>query len=157
MLSDDDGSFQFGPTDLSIIAKLKANGRATNREIAEELGLAPNTVSSRIRQLEAAGLLRVIAVSDFSAHRHNVLIQLAIEVDNRNVWEAANELAAFPEVLAAHVINGNYDIDLLVAVEDFDALKRFMLESLATIKGIRSMEPSIAVDIRKYIFDHILT
>src|SRR5688572_24432912 len=103
MLSDDDGSFQFGPTDLAIITKLKANGRATNREIAEELGLAPNTVSSRIRQLEAAGMLRVIAVSDFSAHGHNVLIQLAIEVDNRNVWEAANELAAFPEVFAAHV------------------------------------------------------
>lgn len=157
MLSQDDGNSQFGPTDLLIIAQLKANGRATNREIAEELGLTPHTVSSRIRQMEAAGLLRVIAVSDFSAHDHNVLIQLAIELDNRNVWEAANELAEFPEVFAAHVINGNYDIDLLVAVEDFDALKRFMLESLATVKGIRSMSPSIAVDILKYNFDNIIT
>ena len=36
------------------------------------------------------------------------------------------------------------DIDLLIAVEDFDALKRFMLERLSGVRGIRSMTPSIS-------------
>ncbi|MBA16409.1 MAG: AsnC family transcriptional regulator [Sphingomonas sp.] len=144
-------------TDRAIIEKLRGNGRATNREIAEELGLTANTVSSRIRQMESAGQLRVIAVSDFAAHGHNVLIQLAIQLDNRSATEAAVELAGFPEVFAAHIVNGNYDIDLLIAVEDFDALKRFMLERLSGVRGIRSMTPSISVDILKYSFDHAIT
>jgi Lrp/AsnC family transcriptional regulator, leucine-responsive regulatory protein len=154
-LSDRD-SYKLDDTDRAIIDRLRRNGRATNREIAESLGLTANTVSSRIRQMEAAGQLRVIAVSDFSAHDHNVLIQLAVQLDNRSAREAAIELAAFPEVFATHVVNGNYDIDLLLAVEDFDALKRFMLESLSKVTGIRSMTPSIAVDILKYSFDHAL-
>ena len=149
--------YSLDATDRAIVDQLRINGRATNREIAAALGLTANTVSSRIRQMEAAGQLRVIAVSDFAAHDHNVLIQVAIELDNRTAEDAARELAAFPEVFAAHIVNGNYDIDLLIAVEDFDALKRFMLDHLAKVRGIRSMTPSIAVDIVKYSFDHALT
>ncbi len=67
------------------------------------------------------------------------------------------ELAAFPEVFAAHIVNGSYDIDLLLAVEDFDAVKRFMLDSLAKVRGIRSMTPAIAIDIVKYSFDQAFT
>jgi DNA-binding Lrp family transcriptional regulator len=154
-LADPD-NFTLDATDLAIVERLRRNGRATNREIAEDLGLTPNTVSSRIRQMEDAGQLRVIAVSDFSAHNHNVLIQIAIQLDNRSAEDAASELAAFPEVFAAHIVNGNYDLDLLIAVEDFTALKRFMLEDLAKVAGIRSMTPSIVVDILKYRFDHAL-
>ena len=145
-------SFEFDATDLAIIQRLKENGRATNREIAEELGLTANTVSARIRHMEEADNLRIIAVSDFSAHGHDVLIQLAIEIDNRPVIEAAEQIAQFPEVFAAHVVNGNYDIDCLVAVPDFDTLKHFMLDKLSKVAGIRSMSPSIAVDIVKYQF-----
>lgn len=145
--------FTFDDTDLAIIKKLKKNGRATNREIAEALGLTANTVSARIRQMEDADQLRVVAVSDFAAHGHDVLIQLAIEIDNRPVTEVAEQIAQFSEVFAAHVVNGNYDIDLLVAVPDFDSLKRFMFEKLSKVRGIRSMTPSIAVDIIKYRFE----
>lgn len=144
--------FTIDDTDLAIIQKLKEDGRATNREIAEALGLTANTVSSRIRQMEATEFLRVIAVSDFAAHGHDVLIQLAIEVDNRPAIDAAREIAQFPEVFAAHVVNGNYDIDLLLTVPDFEALKRFMLEKLSNVEGIRSIQPSIAVDVVKYQF-----
>jgi Lrp/AsnC family transcriptional regulator for asnA, asnC and gidA len=143
-------------TDRAIIALLRKDGRATNRELAEQLGLTANTVSTRIKQMENAGQMRVIAVSDFAAHDHKVLIQVAIQVDNRSVSETVTELAQFPEVFAAHVVNGNYDIDLLIAVEDFNALKQFMLHRLSNVRGIRSITPSIVVDILKYSFDQIL-
>ena len=149
--------FVIDTTDLAIIQILKANGRATNREIAEKLGLTANTVSSRIRQMEDADQLRVVAFSDFSAHGYDVLIQVAIEVDNRSVTDAASEISEFAEVFSVHVVNGSYDIDLLVAVSDFDTLKRFMLEKLSKVRGIRSMTPSIVVDIVKYRFDQSIT
>ncbi len=139
--------------DRAIVAHLRKNGRATNQQIADNLGLTAATVSSRIRRMEDADALRVVAVSDFSAHGYNVLLEIAIEVDGRPASEVAEELAKLPEVFAAHLVTGRYDIDILVALHDFDGLADLMLNKLAKIHGIRSLIPAIAIDVVKYEFD----
>jgi DNA-binding Lrp family transcriptional regulator len=108
--------FSFDETDLQIVAELRKNGRATNQQVAERLGLTATTVSSRIRRMEDADQLRVVAVSDFAAHGFDVLMQLAIEVDSRAASEVAAELAQFPEVFAVHIVTGRYDIDALIVL-----------------------------------------
>ena len=139
--------------DRAIVAHLRKNGRATNQQIADILGLTAATVSSRIRRMEDANALRVVAVSDFSAHGYNVLLEVAIEVEGRPASEVAEELATLPEVFAAHLVTGRYDIDILVALHDFDGLADLMLNKLAKIHGIRSLVPAIAIDVIKYEFD----
>lgn len=145
--------FTFDETDRQIVGELRANGRATNQQIAERLGLTATTVSSRIKRMEDADQLRVVAVSDFAAHGFEVLIQLAIEVDNRPASQVAHELAAFDEVFAIHLVTGRYDIDALVVLHDFSEISSFMLDRLGSVSGIRSITPSIAVDIPRYQFD----
>lgn len=145
--------FQFDATDRSIVDQLRANGRATNQQIAEQLGLTATTVSSRIKRMEDANQLRVVAVSDFSAHGFNFLMRVAVDVDGRPASEVAQELAQFPEVFATHLVTGRYDIDMLVALRDLDDLSGLILDKLSKVGGIRSMAPSIVVDIIKYKFD----
>ena len=145
--------FSFDETDLQIVAELRKNGRATNQQVAERLGLTATTVSSRIRRMEDADQLRVVAVSDFAAHGFDVLMQLAIEVDNRAASEVAHELAQFPEVFAVHIVTGRYDIDMLVALHGLEDLSDLLLEKFSRVRGIRSLVPSIVVDIVKYQFD----
>lgn len=145
--------FHVDDIDLSIIAELRADGRATNQQIASKLDLTAATVSTRIKRLEDANKLRVVAVSDFSAHGYNVLLQVAVEVDGRSAADVAAELAEIPEVFAVHLVTGRYDIDMLVALRSYDELSDLMLNKLAGVSGIRSMLPAIAVDILKYKFD----
>lgn len=145
--------FVIDEIDQSIIAQLRVDGRATNQQIANKLGLTAATVSTRIKRLEDANKLRVVAVSDFSAHGYNLLMQVAVEVDGRAAAEVAAELAGLPEVFAVHLVTGRYDIDMLVALRDYDELSELMLNRLAGVSGIRSMLPAIAVDILKYKFD----
>lgn len=145
--------FPIDATDRAIIEQLRSNGRATNQQIAEELGLTATTVSSRIKRMEEADQLRVVAVSDFAAHGFNFLMRVTVEVDGRKASDVASELAEFPEVFAVHVITGRYDIDMLVALTDLDDLAALMLDKFSQVKGIRSMAPSIVVDIIKYQFD----
>lgn len=140
-------------TDRNIVEQLRRNGRATNQQIAETLGLTATTVSARIRRMEDANQLRVVAVSDFAAHGYNFLMEVAIEVDGRPASDVANELSQFPEVFAAHIVTGRYDIDILVALRDFDDLSHLLLDKFSQVRGIRSMTPSIVVDIIKYQFD----
>lgn len=149
-MSDD---FSVDDIDLAIVEQLRINGRATNQQIANNLGLTAATVSTRIRRMEDADKLRVVAVSDFSAHGYNVLMELAIEVDGRPASEVAAELAEFPEVFAAHLVTGRYDIDMLVVLRDFSDLPALLLDKFSKVRGIRSMMPAIAVDVLKYQFD----
>lgn len=145
--------FLLDDIDRAIIAQLRANGRATNQQIADRLALTGATVSARIRRMEDANKLRVVAVSDFAAHGYNVLIEIAIEVDGRPAAAVAAELCELPEVFAAHLVTGRYDIDILVVLRDFDEIQTLLLDRLAKIAGIRSMTPAIAVDVVKYKFD----
>lgn len=145
--------FQFDETDRSIVQQLRVNGRATNQQIAESLGLTATTVSSRIRRMEDAQQLRVVAVSDFAAHGFNFLMRVTVEVDGRPASKVARELANFPEVFATHIVTGRYDIDMLVALHDLDDLSGLLLDKFSQIAGIRAMAPSIVVDIMKYQFD----
>ena len=145
--------FAMDDIDREIVSQLRKNGRATNQQIADKLNLTAATVSARIRRMEDANALRVVAVSDFSAHGYNVLLEVAIEVDGRPASEVAEELATLPEVFAAHLVTGRYDIDLLVALHDFDELSDLLLNKFATIRGIRSLVPAIAIDVVKYEFD----
>ncbi len=139
--------------DRLIVEQLRLNGRATNQQIADRLDLTAATVSARIRRMEDENKLRVVAVSDFSAHGYNVLMEVAIEVDGRPASEVSAELAEFPEVFAAHLVTGRYDIDILVALHDFDELPELMFNKLSKVRGMRSMMPAIAVDVVKYKFD----
>ncbi|WP_340586972.1 Lrp/AsnC family transcriptional regulator [Erythrobacter alti] len=139
--------------DEAIIAELRTDGRATNQQIATKLKLTAATVSTRIKRMEDANALRVVAVSDFSAHGYGLLIQVAVEVDGRPAADVAADLAELNEVFAVHLVTGRYDIDMLVALRNYDELSDFMLDRMADIGGIRSMLPAIAVDILKYKFD----
>ena len=145
--------FEIDDIDKSIIAELRRNGRATNQQVADRLSLTAATVSSRIRRLEKANKLRVVAVSDFRAHGYDVLLEIAIEVDNMPASSVAQELAKLDEVFAVHLVTGRYDISILVVLKNLEELQHFISKKMSTIRGIRSMMPAIAVDLVKYRFD----
>lgn len=144
---------QLDAVDQKIIEHLRRHGRASNQQIAEGLGLTATTVSSRIKRMEDANQLRVVAVSDFSAHGFNFLMRVMVEVDGRPASQVAHELAEIPEVFATHIVTGRYDIDMLVALHGLADLSDLLLEKFSRVRGIRTMVPSIVVDIVKYQFD----
>ncbi|WP_454560018.1 Lrp/AsnC family transcriptional regulator [Parapedomonas caeni] len=147
------GGYEFDDVDRRIVEILKRNGRATNQQIARRLSLAPATVSARIRRMEQANALRVVAVSDFNAYGYEALMAIAVEVQGRPAEDVAADLSALPEVFGAHLVTGRYEIELLVALQSMDDLPRFLLEAVSAIPGIRNLSPAIAVDVVKYKFD----
>lgn len=146
-------TFAFDETDRKIVEQLRQNGRATNQQIAESLNLIASTVSTRIRRMEDAGMLRVVAVSDFAVHGYHVLIHLAVQVSGRPALDVAEDLAVFPEVFAAHLVTGSYEISLLLTLHDIDELPSLITDRLSKVPGIRSMTPAIGLDIVRYGLD----
>ena len=145
--------FSLDETDFAIIEQLRRNGRASNQQIAEVLNLTAVTVATRIKRMEEADQLRAVGVADFSALGYNVLIKIAIEVDGRPASDVADDLVSFPEIFTIHRMTGRYEIDVLVALQDYSDFKGFLVEKLAKVHGIRSIFPAMVVDVVKFQFD----
>jgi Lrp/AsnC family leucine-responsive transcriptional regulator len=139
--------------DRRIIAALKSDGRATNQRIARSLHISPATVGARIRRLENRNAMRVVAVTDFAALGYKVLLAIGIEVQGRPAQDVAQELAALPQVFAAHLVTGARAVEILVALHDLDELEPFLLRDLGKIRGIGTLAAGIAADVIKYDFD----
>lgn len=147
------GDIPFSDADRAIVRELRVNGRATNQQIAEKLGLTATTVSSRIRRMEELNQLRVVAVADFAALGLDMLLRVAVHVAGRPASAVAEEMAKIPEVFAAHLVTGRHDIDLLLALQDFRALNYLLEEELGKIEGVTKLTPTIVLDVIKYKFD----
>lgn len=139
--------------DLNIMDILRTNGRATNQEIAERLSVTAATVSARLQKMEDARVMRVVAVTDFGAHGYNVLIAVGVKVAKRSVQAVGHELAELPEVLSVNIMNGEYDIEFLLALHDFSEVQKFLFDHIAGIEGVIHISSGIAVDIVKFEFN----
>jgi Lrp/AsnC family transcriptional regulator for asnA, asnC and gidA len=153
MAYDSEGAYELDDLDREIIAALRADGRATNQQIARSLKIAAATVSMRIRRMEELNAMRVVAVTDFAALGYTVLLAIGIEVKGRPAEDVAKDLAKLHEVFAVHLVTGARDIEILVALREFEELQEFLLVGVAKIRGVRSLTPAIAVDVIKYNFD----
>jgi Lrp/AsnC family leucine-responsive transcriptional regulator len=139
--------------EIGIIDILRDNGRATNLEIAERLGVTAATVSSRIKRLEESRAMKVVAVSDFAAHGFEILLAVGVKVAGRDVEQVAADLAILPEVFSINLMNGRFDLELLVALKTFDEIGLFLSDHVAHIEGIADLDAGVAYDIVKFEFN----
>lgn len=136
--------------DRQVIEILQDDGRASIQDIAQQLDSTSSTIRKRIRRMEDANVMRVVAVTDFSAAGYEMLLAIGIVVENRKPEDVGNDLAKLPEVFSVNLTTGVHDLDILVAAKDFEELSRFMHDELPGIKGIGKLTPGLTVDVLRY-------
>lgn len=133
--------------DRRILAELQADGRLTNNDLSERVGLSPSPCLRRVRALEAAGLIR-----GYTALLDPALLDLATSVfvrvwlvgqDDQTVQRFIDSILALPHVVECHMMAGDCDFLLRVVARDLDAYRRFQAEKLARIEGVRSLKTDI--------------
>ena len=136
--------------DRQIIDLLQQDGRMSIQDIAKTLSSTSSTVRKRIRRLEDANIMRVVAVTDFSAAGYELLLAVGIQVENRRPEEVGRELAELPEVFSVNMTTGVCELDVLVGARDFAELSHFLHEELPKISGIAKLSPGLTVDVLRY-------
>jgi len=147
------GAFEFSELDLKIIDILKKDGRTSNHQISEQTGVTTNVVATRIRRMEKAKAMKIVAVSDFSAYNYDVLLPIGVDVKGRRANDVAEDLAKLDEVASVQLVSGRHDIEILVTLPNLQQTGSFLLEKLSKVKGVRDLDPSFAVEIIKFDFD----
>ncbi len=125
--------------DRAIIAELQADGRRPYTEIARTVGLAEATVRQRIRRLERKGVIQVVAVvAPLRLGLRRVLI--GVRVRGRTLTDVEGQLRVLPEVDYVGVTTGSYDLVLMAACSDEEAVAELVTERIRAIPGVDSLD-----------------
>ena len=140
-------------TDRRIIRALQRNGRMTNLDLAEEVGLSPSPCLRRLRALEKNGAIRGYSVEvDAKAYGLPVTVMVRVTLDGHDegtVKRFENKIRAIPEVLECFVMSGLSDYLLRVVVGDLEDYERFVRARLHPIGGIGSIDTSFVYGVVK--------
>ncbi|WP_439533259.1 Lrp/AsnC family transcriptional regulator [Polymorphobacter sp.] len=135
--------------DRAILDLLQRDGRATNQDVADAIGLSPSPCLRRIRRLEADGLITgYVALLDAQALGLSVTAFVRVRLDRQQdrVLEAfETAVTAFPEVMECYLMTGEADYQLRVLVGSLGAFEDFLRQKLTRIPGVGQVTTSFAL------------
>jgi Lrp/AsnC family leucine-responsive transcriptional regulator len=135
--------------DRKILAVLMENGRATNVEIAEKVGLSEAPCSRRIKRLEADGVIRGYSANlEPGAIGIGFVAFVTLVLDYVTAATAdkfAEEMQAIPEIVSCYIVSGGYDAILHVAAADSTAYSDIVFNRLRRIPGVKDVRSSFVM------------
>ena len=135
--------------DKKILRTLSRQGRLTNAELAEQVGLSPSPCWTRVKRLEQAGVIKgYAALLDQGALGlpDTVFIEVMMErhdEDHLRRFEAA--VKDIPEILECHLVTGEYDYVIKAAVGGTMGYERLLRDRLYRLPGVRHTRTSFAL------------
>ncbi|MBN8508838.1 MAG: Lrp/AsnC family transcriptional regulator [Burkholderiales bacterium] len=136
--------------DRRILAHLQTDGRATNLELAQAVGLSPAQCHRRHKRLEAQGYVkRYEARLNAEKLRLGVIafIDVAMEKGHiRDLTKFTDAITGLPEVLECYSVTGDFDYVIKVIARDLKSLSQFLMDRLMRLPGVNSVRSSICLD-----------
>lgn len=136
--------------DERIIAAMRQDGRISNRDLAKIVGVNEATVRTRVRRLELANNLRVVAIRDLGAMGYGYLSAVGVQVKGRSVVEVGEDLAKIPQVMTVNATIGAYDIELQVVARDIDEMANLLTNEIPKVRGVVRLAPGLSLKVLKY-------
>lgn len=145
--------------DRQILQLLQQDGRISNQDLADKIGLSPSPCLRRVRALEEAGLIIGYQVQlDAKKLGLSLMALIHISMDQHtperfNAFEA--QISEIPEVLECLLITGqSADYQLKVVVKDMDAYQELLLNRITRIPGVTGVHSSFVL--RRVVDQRIL-
>jgi Lrp/AsnC family leucine-responsive transcriptional regulator len=137
-------------TDRRILTELQKNGRISNLELADAIGLSPSPCLRRVKQLEDSGIIEGYTAL-LNASRLGLklmaLIQINMDKHTPDRFEHfENMIKSYPEVLECLLIAGqSADYLLKIAVQDMEVYQDFLLNKITKIPGVTDVHSSFVL------------
>jgi len=136
--------------DRQILTILQAEGRISNQELAERIGLSPSPCLRRVQTLEKAGLIlgyRALLDARALGLSLTALIQISMDQHTPERFEHfERRIREIPEVLECLLITGqDADYLLKVVVADMDAFQDLLLNRITRIPGVTGVHSSFVL------------
>lgn len=132
--------------DVQIIEHLKKDGRASLRNIAEELDLSPSTVSNRFHHLKQDGIIKDFKpVLDYEKIGFNLTAIIDVRVESGMKETVFPRLEKLDNVISVFVVTGDTDMVIVSKFVDRENMYGFLKE-LQKKEGVNETETKVALD-----------
>jgi Lrp/AsnC family leucine-responsive transcriptional regulator len=139
--------------DCRIITELQSDGRLSNVELADRVGLSPSPCLRRIKRLETSGYIegyRATLKRELVGLGFSVFLSVKLnEHANERVAQFEKTMVDLPEVIACHLVSGEADYLLEIAVPDLPAYQLFLVGKLLNLPVVREVRSNIAIQTLK--------
>jgi DNA-binding Lrp family transcriptional regulator len=140
-------------TDRKIIAALRHDGRLSNTELADRVGLTPAPCLRRVRRLERDGVILGYSARiapEAVGRDFEVLVFVDLTRKDRTTFlDFEEQLAALDEVVEIRRMFGLPDYLLRVATASLDSYEQFVSAKLAGLPGVAKLDSHLTMKLIK--------
>ena len=139
----------FDRIERRILEVLQSDGRISNVDLAEAVGLSESPCLRRVRALEASG-----AISGYTAHlnqRHaglevTAFVQVQLEKhDEQKTRGFLDQIARESHIIECHAMSGAYDYLLKVVARNMDHFSEIAMQGILHFPGVKDIESSFSL------------
>ncbi len=146
---------KFDAIDLQILRELQDDGRMTNVELADRVGLTAPPCLRRVRALEDTGVIRSYHANlDPAKLGYSITVFAMVSLRS----QAESDLRAFedyvgtlPEVRECYMLNGEIDFILKVVARDLQSFQSFLTTHLTAAPNVSSVKTSLTIRTAKQL------
>lgn len=136
-------------TDRRMLALLQEDGRITNQDLSQKVGLSPTPCLRRLKRLEESGVIRgYSAIVDPRAYGLPFSVFVSIRLSQQtqdNIAEFEKAVESWNEVAECYLMTGSQDYLLRVLTDGIDGYERFLKQKITRLKCIQSVESNFAM------------
>jgi len=128
--------------DIAILAALQKNGRLSNRELADTIGLSAAPCWRRLKRLETEGYIKNYT-AELTPKKVNLNIvafaQISMDNHHPKTLEAFLSIVSeCPEIQECHSVSGQCDYLLKIITRDMESYEALLSNRLLQAEGVRS-------------------
>ena len=146
-------AFELDKIDLQILKKLQENGRITNLQLSNEIGLSPAPTLERVRKLENSGFIKsyhAVVDEELLGLGIKTLIQIQLDFHKNNTIQTfVEEVKQIKEIIECHHVTGNCDFILKVYVKDIKAYEQLIMDKISKISVVKTFQTMIILSTSK--------
>ncbi|MUZ74666.1 winged helix-turn-helix transcriptional regulator [Agrobacterium vitis] len=143
--------------DRRILRALQKNGRISNVDLAQQVGLSPSPCLRRVRLLEEAGIIdRYIAVLNPAKVGAGLTVFARVwfkTQDAQLTLQFAEAIRKFPEVIECYLTTGECDAILRIVTADLHSYWRFQADHLTRIPSVLSVKTDVPMETLKQSYE----
>ena len=133
--------------DEHILAQLQKEGRTTNQQLAEDVGMSTSACWRRVRALEETGVIvgySALVDREKAGFATSAILHVSLERhDAKFVDEFVSRVTERAEVMECFATTGDADYHLRVVVRDMKAYNEFLDEFMFRLPGIRYVRTNV--------------
>ena len=139
----------FDRIDRQILGLLQDDGRMTNVDLAERVGLTAPPCLRRVRALEEQGAIRGYHASlDPATLGYPITVFALVSLRSQAEQDLAlfeDHIATIPEVRECHMLNGEIDFILKIVATDLKAFQEILTTHLTPAPNVASVKTSLTI------------